>query len=85
MAGILGDQIGPFNAILSVLVVGLMSVIACWLQSSYSVALLYLFAAIFGLSSGGALSLEPLCIGRLCPVHQFGQYYGTCYLVVAAL
>ncbi|KAI7183534.1 hypothetical protein KC363_g8212 [Hortaea werneckii] len=84
-AGMLADVMGPFNAIISVLLVGLISMLALWLQSSYSVVLLYLFATLSGLSSGGALSLEPLCIGQLCHTSHFGQYYGTCFLFVAAM
>ncbi|GAB7336806.1 hypothetical protein MBLNU13_g11318t1 [Cladosporium sp. NU13] len=85
IAGMLADGIGPFNAIIIVMLVGLVSILALLLQSSYNVVLLYLFAAVFGLSSGGALSLEPLCIGKLCHASHFGQYYGTCFLVVAAM
>ncbi|KAI6909100.1 hypothetical protein KC318_g2840 [Hortaea werneckii] len=84
-AGMLADVIGPFNAIIYVMLVGLISMLALWLQSSYNVVLLYLFAVLFGLSSGGALSLEPLCIGELCHASHFGQYYGTCFLFVAAI
>jgi hypothetical protein len=67
------------------LLVGLLSALAFWLQSSESVGLLYAFAIVFGFTSGGVLSLEPLCIGKLCPVSQFGQYYGTCFLAVAVV
>ncbi|KAI7342848.1 hypothetical protein KC354_g16034 [Hortaea werneckii] len=84
-AGMLADFIGPFNAIISVMLLGLISMLAFWLQSSYSMVLLYLFAVLFGLGSGGALSLEPLCIGQLCHASHFGQYYGTCFLFVAAV
>ncbi|KAL7757117.1 hypothetical protein ACKLNR_014110 [Fusarium oxysporum f. sp. zingiberi] len=85
LAGMLADRIGPLNATISVLSVGLISMLAFWLISNLHVALLYAFAAMFGLSSGGVLSLEPLCIGRLCHESHFGQFYGACFLAVAAI
>lgn len=85
MAGMLADAIGAFNAMMTAMLIGTISIFALWLQAGRSVVVLYLFAAIFGLSSGGALSLEPLCIGVLCHPSHFGQYYGTCFVVVSAV
>ena len=85
VAGMLADGIGPLNAMIIAMLLGLTSVLVLWLQSSYSMVFLYLFAAVFGLTSGGALSLEPLCIGQLCHESHFGQYYGTCFLAVAVM
>lgn len=46
-------------------------------------AVLYIFAIMFGIGSGSVLSLEPSCIGQLCRPEQYGQYFGTSYVFVS--
>lgn len=47
------------------------------------VALLYVFAGMFGFGSGSVISLAPLCIGGICGTEEFGEWFGTCYFIVS--
>lgn len=84
LPGFAADQFGRFNVLLCLVVVTLIVMTAVWLPwGSHNDATLYAVVAIFGFSSGGWLSLAPVCAGQLCRTEDYGRYYGTIYFVAA--
>lgn len=81
--GLLADSIGRFNAM--VLTVGLcfVATLAFWLPAGDHIALIVVFALVFGFASGSGISLTPVCVGQLCKVENYGRYYATCYTLVS--
>jgi MFS family permease len=81
LPGYWADRFGPFN---SNLVGVLLSVVAClgvWLPAGQSTAGIVVFALMFGFGSGTSISINPVCIGRLCKTQDYGRYYATTYTV----
>ena len=59
---------------------------AIWLPigtKGHHLVLFYIFAPLFGFGSGSIISMAPVCLGQLCKVDQYGQYYGTSYSLVS--
>uniref|UniRef100_A0A093VBJ2 Riboflavin transporter MCH5 n=1 Tax=Talaromyces marneffei PM1 TaxID=1077442 RepID=A0A093VBJ2_TALMA len=84
LPGFVADQFGRFNVLLCLVVVTLVVMAGVWLPwGSRNDATLYAVVAIFGFSSGGWLSLAPVCAGQLCRTEDYGRYYGTIYFVAA--
>lgn len=67
------------------LIISIIVLFAFWLPlgTANSQALLYIFAVLFGFSTGSVISLAPVCFGQLCKASQYGEYYGTGYSVVS--
>jgi MFS family permease len=81
--GYVADLFGRLNAlVLTVLFCFLCNVIL-WLLAGSSVALLVIYALLFGFSSGSNISLTPVCIGELCKTENYGRYYATAYTIVS--
>lgn len=84
LPGFAADQFGRFNILLCLVLVTLIIMAGVWLPwGSHNAATLYAVVAIFGFSSGGWLSLAPVCAGQLCRTEDYGRYYGTIYFVAA--
>ncbi|EGC45943.1 monocarboxylate permease-like protein [Histoplasma capsulatum var. duboisii H88] len=49
----------------------------------HSVAMLVVYALVFGFGSGSNISLTPVCIGQCCKTENYGRYYATSYTVVS--
>ena len=49
---------------------------ALWLPTS-SAAATIAYSVIFGLTSGGYISLMPVLVGRISELREFGTRYGT--------
>jgi hypothetical protein len=65
------------------LLLSLFSIFALWLPLGRYIKGFYVFAPVFGFSSGGIISMAPVCIGQLCRADEYGAWYGTSYSVVA--
>lgn len=83
LPGYWGDQIGPFNINLVMIVLSVVACLGVWLPAGGYTAGLVLFAVLFGFASGSNVSITPVCIGRLCRTQHYGRYYATCYTVVS--
>lgn len=81
--GLIADKIGRFNAMVLTISLCLVSTLAFWLPAGDHVALIIVFALIFGFGSGSGISLTPVCVGQLCRVENYGRYYATCYTLVS--
>jgi len=84
LPGLAADRFGRFNMLTILVVVTLITMVAVWLPfGSSSEAALYTVVALFGLGSGGWLSLAPVCAGQLCRTEDYGRFYGTIYMVAS--
>ncbi|KAH8594684.1 major facilitator superfamily protein [Bisporella sp. PMI_857] len=82
-SGWFSDRYGRFNTMILTLNFSLISMFLIWLPFGNHVVALYIFAPLFGFGSGSIISMAPVCIGQLCQVDEYGQYYGTSYSMVA--
>ncbi|OAP64071.1 hypothetical protein AYL99_00043 [Fonsecaea erecta] len=81
--GFVADKVGRFNAMVVTIFLCLVSTLAFWLPANGSIALIIVYALIFGFASGSGISLTPVCVGQLCRVENYGRYYATCYTLVS--
>ncbi|KIW69835.1 hypothetical protein PV04_02159 [Phialophora macrospora] len=81
--GFIADKVGRFNAMVVTIALCLVSTLAFWLPAQGSVALIIVYALVFGFASGSGISLTPVCVGQLCKVENYGRYYATCYTLVS--
>lgn len=68
---------------ITTLIFSIVVTLALWLPVGNNVILFYFFAPLYGFGSGSIISMAPVCMGQLCKVDQYGQYYGTSYSLVA--
>lgn len=81
--GILADKFGHFNVMVLMLIGFSLSMLILWLPFGSNHGVLYAFTAICGVFSSSILSLTPVCLGGITPVHKFGQRYGLLYFFVS--
>lgn len=83
--GILADYMGGFNTLCCIAVLSTISFFAVWLPSpvGHSIVGLYVFAGMYGFSSGLFLSLNPACIGAISKTKDFGKRSGTAFFVLS--
>jgi MFS family permease len=81
--GLIADKLGYFNAMCATIFLCFVSILGLWLPAGGHVALIIVFALIFGFASGTGISLTPVCVGQLCKIENYGRYYATCYTVVS--
>ena len=81
--GLVADMIGRFNTMILTTTLCLISTFAFWMPAEGRVAMIVVFAVVFGFASGAGISLTPVCVSQLCKVENYGRYYATCYSVVS--
>ncbi|KAF2229643.1 MFS general substrate transporter, partial [Viridothelium virens] len=82
-SGILADMYGHFNTMGLMIASSIIVIAGVWFSVGHKLAVLYLFAVLFGAFTGGYISLAPSCIGQICTADRFGEVFGTCYCVVS--
>jgi predicted MFS family arabinose efflux permease len=83
LPGPIADRIGRFNVMIVCSGACTASIFALWLNAHSSHALLIAFAVLYGLFSGSAYSLTPVCVAQLCRPDDYASKYGTGYGVVS--
>ncbi|KAL3488049.1 major facilitator superfamily domain-containing protein [Aspergillus germanicus] len=83
--GLLADRLGRSNMLLGTMAGCAITVLAMWLPvgGSESRSLLTAFTFLLGFTSGGNVSLVPVCIGKLevCRTERFGRCLSAAMLV----
>lgn len=81
----LGDMYGVFNVFLILTVLGSLFELAIWLPSSYfpGNALIIVFAALYGFTSGCTFSIFPAMVASMSDVRELGVRNGALYAVSA--
>lgn len=77
------DRVGPFNSNMASVLLSIFACFAVWLPFGHTKPGIITFAILIGFASGNNISITPVCIGRLCPIENYGRYYATCFTVVS--
>lgn len=87
LPGLIADRIGRFNVMVLCSTMSAVSILALWLPSvtlgARYESLLVGFAILYGVFSGSAFSLTPVCVAQICSTEEFATRYGTAYSVVS--
>jgi MFS family permease len=82
LPGIVADKVGRFNTMVVMTCLSAVFVLAVWLPAK-SNAVIILFAALYGFSSGTFVSLLPALIAQISDIRQIGVRTGTMFAVVS--
>lgn len=82
LPGLLADKAGSLNVLIPTMFLSGVWCFAIWLPSR-GAASVTAFAALYGLFSGGFVSLLPSYIASITPVEKFGARLGSIYFVIA--
>ncbi|KAF5702814.1 monocarboxylate transporter [Fusarium globosum] len=75
--GFVGDKVGPFNAMITTMLVILVFISSIFIPfSTTSAPLMYTFTALWGYCSGSFYVLSPLCTGKTCEPQDYARYFG---------
>ncbi|KAJ0361699.1 hypothetical protein COL26b_013622 [Colletotrichum chrysophilum] len=87
LPGYVADRFGPFNVMCVTALVCSTFVFALWMNAQGGEAATTAFAILYGFWSGAAISLTPVCIGRVCETKDYGKRSGTAFSIssIAAL
>ncbi|OLN89249.1 Riboflavin transporter MCH5-like protein 20 [Colletotrichum chlorophyti] len=87
LPGYVADRFGTFNVMCTTALVCATIIFALWLTANGGEAATTAFAVLFGFWSGAAISLTPVCVGKVCKTEDYGKRSGTAFFVssVAAL
>ena len=83
LPGYIADRLGRFNVMVLSSAPCAILVLALWLTAGSDEGAVIGFAATFGLFSGTAYSLTPVCISQLCRTEEYARKYGTAYLFIS--
>ncbi|EPS30357.1 hypothetical protein POX_b02634 [Penicillium oxalicum] len=83
LPGFFADFLGRFNTLIATVALCLLTNACLWLPAGDSLALIVIYALLFGFSSGSNISLTPVCVGQLCKTENYGRYYATAYTIVS--
>jgi len=81
--GWIADRWGRFNTMVLSSLPCAVVILVLWLRAD-STDSIVAFAVLFGLLSGTAHSLTPVCISQLCATEEYASKYGTAYLFVSS-
>ncbi|KAJ4163990.1 hypothetical protein LMH87_005683 [Akanthomyces muscarius] len=82
LPGLAADRFGRFNVMLCIALASAVFVLAIWIPVT-STAGIIAFAALFGFSSGGFVSLAPTLIAQVSDIRFIGTRVGTAFAVMA--
>ncbi|KAI1012187.1 hypothetical protein LB503_004443 [Fusarium chuoi] len=82
--GFVGDKVGPFNAMITTMLVILVFISSIFIPfSTTSAPLMYTFTALWGYCSRSFYVLSPLCTGKTCEPQDYARYFGSTNMCVA--
>lgn len=82
LPGLAADKVGVLNILLPLVLISGVLNLALWMTSSGDAAIIA-YASLYGLFSGGFVSLLPAYVAKLSPPEKAGARLGAVYLVVA--
>ncbi|KAH3898982.1 related to Probable transporter MCH4 [Saccharomycodes ludwigii] len=86
LPGYLSDHFfGGFNVIIVMVIMCTVFNFAIWLPFGGNSKCLWAYSCLYGVSSGGIMSLTPPLIGKISKTVDFGKRYSTTYLIQAVL
>ncbi|KAH6677973.1 riboflavin transporter MCH5 [Verticillium dahliae] len=81
LPGYVADKYGVFNIMSITVIVCTVIIYGLWLTSGGNEAMIQAFTVLFGFWSGAAISLTPVCIGRVSETKDLGKRSGTAFCV----
>ncbi|CRK24707.1 hypothetical protein BN1708_003848 [Verticillium longisporum] len=81
LPGYIADKYGAFNIMSITVMVCTVIIYGLWLTSGGNEAMIQAFTVLFGFWSGAAISLTPVCIGRVSETKDLGKRSGTAFCV----
>ncbi|UPK95265.1 hypothetical protein LCI18_006200 [Fusarium solani-melongenae] len=82
--GFIGDKVGPFNAMVTTMVIIVILMASLFIPfATSSATLLYIFTALWGYFSGSFYVLSPVCTGKTCEPKDYARYFGSSNMCVA--
>ncbi|KAF9166581.1 hypothetical protein DFQ26_007502 [Actinomortierella ambigua] len=82
LTGMAADRAGPINSLFTVLVTACLSVFLIW-SFAKTVAVMYVFAVIYGIACGGFVSVIPTVTGSICGLDRLTMVTGIIYAGMA--
>ncbi|KAF9892122.1 hypothetical protein FE257_002528 [Aspergillus nanangensis] len=80
--GYAADKWGRFNVMIVTTALSTVLTLTLWMLSGQNQAAIVSYAALFGVSSGSAISLTPVCVAQISQTEDFGKRFGTTYTMV---
>jgi MFS family permease len=81
--GLIADKMGRFNIMIVCSGACTASIFGLWLNVGSNSAMLLTFAVLYGVFSGPAYSLTPVCVAQLCRPEEYASMYGAGYGIVS--
>lgn len=83
LPGLVADRWGRFNVMTFSSLGCTLLILALWMFAGDSIIAITAFSILFGIFSGTAYSLTPVCVSQLCRTEDYGTRYGTAYGLVS--
>ncbi|TDZ40791.1 MFS transporter asaE [Colletotrichum trifolii] len=83
VAGYFADRFGVFNILIVTAVACTTFILGLWLPIDTNEASITAFTILFGFWSGAAISLSPVCIGKVCQTEDYGKRTGTTFFIAS--
>ncbi|KAI0634088.1 MFS general substrate transporter [Trametes polyzona] len=81
LPGYIADKVGTMNVFIPCAVICSVLILALWL-TAHNTGAIVAFAALYGLFSGGFVSLLPTYIAKISPRERYGARLGSVYMIV---
>ena len=79
--GYFADKVGRFNSMILITALSGIITLALWIPGSSNTAAIIVYAVLFGFTSGGFISLAPVCVAQLSDIREIGARTGVVFLV----
>jgi predicted MFS family arabinose efflux permease len=76
------DKVGHFNVMITMCAFSSILILGVWLPTHGNAAAI-VFAALFGIGSGAAISLTPVLCAAISPIEEIGARTGSAFVVSA--
>ena len=83
LPGFIADKWGRFNVMIVSSILSTIMILSLWMFAENNLGLLVTFTVLFGIFSGTADSLTPVCVAQLCQQENYATRYGTAYGIVS--
>lgn len=83
LPGYFADRFGVFNTMIVTAFVCTVFVLGMWLPLGPNEPGITAFTILFGFWSGAAISVTPVCIGKVCRTEDFGKRAGTSFFIAS--
>lgn len=85
LSGVLADKYGRFNVMIVMSILTTIVIYGIWLPAKGNLAIMFVFAVLFGIATSATISLIPASTSQICSAESFGKVYGTLYFFLAFL